>query len=62
MDASYPPGGDVESSGLDAGIPAYVDRLLNVSHPRTRFQMRMLFFLFEHVLLPDPNGVNRLRS
>ena len=65
-EANYPPGGDVEASGLDADIPAYVDRLLNVSHPRTRLQIRMLFFLFEHATLffpaPGRGGFRRFSS
>jgi hypothetical protein len=65
-EASYPPGGEVEASGLEADIPAYVDRLLNVSHPRTRLQMRMLFLLFEHATLcfpaPGRGGFRRFSS
>jgi len=65
-EANYPPGGDVEASGLDADIPAYVDRLLNVTHSRTRFQMRMLFFLVEHATLlfpaPGRGGFRRFSS
>ena len=65
-EANYPSGGDVEASGLDADIPAYVDRLLNVSHPRTRFRMRTLFFLLEHATLffpaPGRGGFRRFSS
>ena len=65
-EANYPPGGDIEASGLDADIPAYVDRLLNVSHSRTRLQIRMLFFLFEHATLwfpaPGRGGFRRFSS
>ena len=65
-EANFPPGGDIMASGFDAGIPAYVDRLLEVLRPRTRLQMRMLFFLVEHATLffpaPGRGGFRRFSS
>lgn len=57
-EAVFPRGGAIEPSGLDAGIPGYVDRLVAVSHPRQRRLMRLLFFLVEHgtLLFPAPGG------
>jgi hypothetical protein len=65
-EVSYPPGGGVAPSGLEAGVPAYVDRLLDASQPRERRQMRMLFFLVEHATLvfpaPGRGGFRRFSS
>ena len=65
-DAAFPGGGALPASGGDAGVPNWVDRLLEVSHPRTRRQMRMLFFLFEHATLvfpaPGLSGFRRFSS
>jgi hypothetical protein len=62
-DALFPRGGAIEWSGAEAAIPAYVDRLVAASHPRTRILMRLLFFLVEHgtLIFPAPGGVSGLR-
>jgi len=62
-EAVFPPGGAIAPSGVDAGIPAYVDRLLAASHPRQRVLMRLLFFVVEHgtLLFPAPGGWRGLR-
>ena len=62
-EAVFPPGGAIPCSGLEARIPAYVDGLIGRAHPRPRRQMRLLFFLFEHVTLvfPAPGGLRGRR-
>ena len=62
-EATFPPGGPIPSSGLEAGIPGYTDRLLAASHPRARRRMRLLFFLVEHATLffPAPGRGGRRR-
>jgi hypothetical protein len=52
--ASYPRGGAIEPSGLDAGIPAHVDRFVAAQPPATRLLMRLLFVLVEHATLVFP--------
>jgi hypothetical protein len=47
----FPPGGALSPSGLDAGIPRYLDLYLARVTPRLRRLMRALFFLFEHATL-----------
>ena len=61
-DATFPSGGALPSSGRDARVPAYINRLLEVSHPRMRLQMRLLFFLLEHgtLFFPAP-GISGFR-
>ena len=49
--AMYPPGGAIPPSGLDAGIPGYVDRLMAASHPRIRLLLHLLIFTVEHATL-----------
>jgi hypothetical protein len=46
----------VSRSGLDAGIPSFVDRYLGIVTPQTRTLMRLLFFLIEHgsLIFPAP--------
>jgi hypothetical protein len=62
-DAMFPPGGQIPSSGLEAGLPAYVDRWMAISQPRVRLLMHALFFLVEHatVLFPAPGRHRRRR-
>ena len=62
-DSMFPRGGAIAPSGGDAQVPAYVDRLVAASHPRTRVLMRLLFFLMEHATLcfPAPGGLSGLR-
>jgi len=61
-EAVFPPGGPLPRSGVEAGVPGYVDRLVAVSPPRQRRLMRLLFFAIEHstLLFPGP-GVLRGR-
>ncbi|HZR83344.1 MAG TPA: gluconate 2-dehydrogenase subunit 3 family protein [Candidatus Binatia bacterium] len=61
--ATYPKGGAVEPSGLEAGIPLYVDRFVAAQPPRMRFLMRCLFALVEHATLvfPAPGAGGRRR-
>lgn len=57
-EAVFPPGGAIACSGLEAGIPDYVDHLLEQAHPRPRRLMRLLFFAIEHgtAIFPAPGG------
>ncbi len=52
--ASYPPGGAIPPSGVEAGIPEYVDRFVAAQPPATRRLMRLLFLLVEHATLVFP--------
>ena len=54
--ASYPRGGAIAPSGLDAQIPVHVDRFVAAQQPATRLLMRLLFVLVEHgsLLFPAP--------
>jgi len=62
-EALFPPGGAVPVSGGEAGVAAYVDRLVDAAQARQRWLMRALFFLIEHgtLLFPAPGGVSGLR-
>jgi hypothetical protein len=53
-EAMYPPGGTISSSGLDADLPNYIDRLMMASRPRIRWLMHLLFVLMEHATLLFP--------
>jgi len=59
----FPPGGHIRSSGLDADLPAYVDRWMAVSQRRVRLLMHLLFFFVEHATLffPAPRPRRRRR-
>ena len=61
-----PRGGPIPSSGLDADLTGYVDRLMVASHPRVRLQMHLLIFLLEHATLvfpaPGHGGMRRFSS
>jgi hypothetical protein len=64
--ASYPAGGAIPPSGLEAGIPQHVDRFVAAQAPGTRVLMRLLFVLVEHatILFPAPGkgGFRRFSS
>jgi hypothetical protein len=62
-EAMFPPGGHIRSSGLDADLPAYIDRWMAVSQPRVRLLMHLLFFFVEHatLLFPAPGRHRRRR-
>ena len=62
-EAMFPPGGHIRSSGLDADLPAYIDRWMAVSQPRIRLLMHLLFFFVEHatLLFPAPGRRRRRR-
>jgi hypothetical protein len=62
-EAMFPPGGHIHSSGLDAELPAYIDRWMAVSPRRVRLLMHSLFFFVEHatLLFPAPGRRRRRR-
>jgi hypothetical protein len=62
-EAMFPPGGHIRSSGLDADLPAYIDRWMAVSQRRVRLSMHLLFFFVEHatLLFPAPGRRRRRR-
>jgi hypothetical protein len=62
-EATFPAGGGIPPSGLDADLPGYTDRLMAAAHPRMRFLMHLLFFLLEHATLffPAPGRGGRRR-
>jgi len=65
-EATFPPGGAIEASGLDADLPSYADEWLSRVHPRIRILMRALLFLVEHATLffpaPAPRGWRRFSA
>ncbi len=65
-EAMYPPGGTIPSSGLDANLPSYIDRLMRASRPQTRRLMHLLFILMEHATLffpaPGRGGMRRFSA
>jgi hypothetical protein len=65
-EATFPPGGGIAPSGLDADLPGYTDRLMAAAHPRMRLLMHLLFFLIEHATLffpaPGPGGHRRFSA
>ena len=65
-EATFPAGGEIPPSGLDADAPGYTDRLLTAAHPRMRLLMHLLFFLVEHATLffpaPGRRGWRRFSS
>jgi len=65
-EATFPPGGDIPYSGLEADVPGYTDRFLTASHARMRLLMHLLFFLVEHATLffpaPGRRGLRRFSS
>lgn len=62
-EATFPAGGGIPASGLDADLPGYTDRLMAAAHPRMRVLMHLLFFLIEHATLffPAPGSGGRRR-
>lgn len=62
----FPSGGAIAPSGLDAGIPSWVDRYLGAVSARTRRLLRLLLFVVEHgtLLFPAPGrgGARRFSS
>ena len=65
-EAMYPAGGPIESSGLDADLPGYIERLMAASRLQTRFLLHLLFFVVEHgtLMFPTPGrgGMRRFSS
>jgi hypothetical protein len=65
-EAMYPPGGPIPSSGLDADLPDYLERLMAASRLQTRILLHLLFFIVEHgtLLFPTPGrgGMARFSS
>jgi hypothetical protein len=65
-DVLFPPGGPVTPSGVDAGVPEYIDRWVSAVPARVRLLMRLLFVLMEHATLvlwaPGPRGWRRFSS
>ena len=65
-EAMYPAGGPIPSSGLDADLPGYLERLLAASHLHIRILLHLLFFLVEHGTLLFPTsgrgGMRRFSS
>jgi len=53
-EATFPAGGELPPSGLEADVPGYTDQLLMASHPRMRLLIHLLFFLVEHATLFFP--------
>ena len=53
-DAMFPPGGEIPESGVEAGIPGYVDRYLEALPGRQRLLIRALFLLMEQATLLFP--------
>ncbi len=65
-DATFPAGGAIPLSGLDAGLPRYVDRWLSALPGRQRLLIRVLLLLMEHATLlfaaPGRGGLRRFSS
>jgi len=62
-EATFPAGGGIPPSGIDADLPGYTDRLMAAAQPRMRLLMHLLFFLLEHATLffPAPGRGGRRR-
>jgi len=61
-EAMYPAGGPIPSSGLDADLPGYLERLMAASGFQTRILLHLLFFLVEHgTLLFSTSGRGGMR-
>src|SRR5262245_1880623 len=65
-EATFPAGGGIPASGLDADLPGYTDRLMAAGQPRLRILLHLLFFLIEHATLlfpaPGPGGRRRFSA
>lgn len=60
--ATFPPGGAITPSGIEAGVPGHVDRFVAALPPRARLLIRLLFALVEHATLVfPPRGRGRFR-
>ena len=61
--ATFPRGGAVPPSGLDADVPGHADRFIGAQARRSRFLMRLLFVLIEHgtLVFPPPGAGGRRR-
>lgn len=63
LDTVFPAGGEIASSGTQAGGVAHVDRYVASLSPRSRVLIRLLFFLLEHATLffpaPGWDGIRR---
>jgi hypothetical protein len=60
--ATFPRGGSVAPSGLDADVAGHADRFLGAQARRSRLLMRLLLVLVEHAtLLFPPPGPGRRR-
>lgn len=53
-EAMFPSGGAIPLSGIDADLPGFVDRYLDVLHPGKRTLIRLLLLLFEQATLVFP--------
>jgi hypothetical protein len=53
-DTMFPPGGEIPESGVEAGIPVYVDGYLTALPTRQRLLIRALFLLMEQATLLFP--------
>jgi len=61
-EATFPAGGTIPVSGLEADLPHFVDDYFAVLPAAKRSQIRMLFVLFEHATLIFPaTGSGRFR-
>lgn len=62
-EAMFPAGGEIPESGVEAGIPAYLDSYVATVPPRQRLLMHALFLLMEQATLvfpaPPPRGWRR---
>jgi hypothetical protein len=54
--ATFPRGGAVPQSGLDADVVGHVDRFLGAQARRNRWLMRLLFIVVEHGTIVFPPG------
>ncbi len=65
-EAMFPAGGEIPESGVDAGIPQYLDTYVATVPPRQRVLMHALFFLMEHATVffpaPPPRGWRRFSA
>ena len=53
-EAMFPDGGAIPLSGIEANLPRYIDRYFATLFSRKKFQIRLLFLLFEHATLIFP--------
>ncbi len=62
-EVTFPAGGGIPPSGVDADIAGFTDRWMATHASRTRVLIHLLFFLIEHATLffPAPGGGGRRR-